>query len=58
MEYSKSFVDYLHSWFSMEEGFGVNAYMESIHSVHYYAGVTVVEKRRMYPLYCRHHLDN
>lgn len=49
IEYAKNFVDYLHGWFSMEKDFGVNDYTESMHSVHYYPGVTVIEKRKMYP---------
>ncbi len=49
IEYSKNFIDYLHAWFSMDEDLQVNEYTRSMHSVHYYPGVVVIEKRPMYP---------
>lgn len=49
IEYSKNFIDYLHAWFSMDQDLTVNEYTRSMHSLHYYPGVVVVEKRPMYP---------
>lgn len=49
IEFSKDLIDYLHAWFSRDKKLMVNEYTNSIHSVHYYPGVTVVEKAKMYP---------
>ncbi len=48
IEYSKNFIDYIHAWFSMEQGFQVNEYTKAMHSLHYYCGVVAVEKRIMH----------
>lgn len=47
IEYSKNFVDYINAWFSEQEGLEVNEYTRSMHSVHYYTGMVVVEKQIM-----------
>lgn len=48
VEYSKNFIDYIHAFFSQEKEFTVNEYSKSMHSIHYYAGVCVIEKRKMF----------
>ncbi len=48
IEYSKNFIDYIHAFFSQEKEFTVNEYSGSMHSVHYYIGICVVEKRKMF----------
>lgn len=52
IEYSKNFVDYLHAWLSKDSALEVNEYTKSMHSVHYYPGMVVVEKKKMYPPVC------
>lgn len=48
IEYSKNFVDYLNAWHSTEPAkFGISEFTKSVHSLHYYDGVLVVEKRPM-----------
>ncbi len=44
IEYSKNFVDYINAWYA--GGFG-NKYMQSMHSLHYYDSILVVEKRKI-----------
>ncbi len=49
IEYSKNFIDYIHAWFATGQELQVNEYTRSMHSLHYYFGVLVVEKKVMYP---------
>lgn len=50
IEYSKNLIDYLNAWHSREkEKFDVNEFTLSTHSMHYYDGVLVIEKRRINP---------
>lgn len=46
IEYSKNFIDFLHGWHSMEpKRFGVSDFTRSVHSLHYYDSILVIEKR-------------
>lgn len=46
IEYSKNFVDSLNAWHSVQTGkLGVTEFTRSVHSLHYYDGVLVIEKR-------------
>lgn len=49
IEYSKNFIDYLHAWFSPDPALQENRYSRSMHSLHYYDSMLVIEKRRMGP---------
>jgi hypothetical protein len=46
VEYSKNFVDYLHAWDSSQpDALRVTEFTTSVHSLHYYNGILVIEKR-------------
>ena len=49
IEYSKNFIDYIHAWFSVDPQLQENRYSRSMHSLHYYDSILVIEKRRMGP---------
>lgn len=48
IEYSKNFIDYIHAWYAKEQNLHVNEYTKNLYALHYYYGVLVVEKRKMY----------
>jgi 23S rRNA U2552 (ribose-2'-O)-methylase RlmE/FtsJ len=45
IEYCKNLVDSLHAWHSKD--IKINAFTETIHSVHFYDSMVVIEKRKM-----------
>lgn len=46
IEYSKNFVDYINAWHSVQPSrLSVTEFTKSVHSLHYYDGVLVIEKR-------------
>ncbi len=46
IEYSKNFIDYINAWHSQQpEKFTVTDFTKSVHSLHYYDSVLVIEKR-------------
>jgi len=47
IEYSKNFIDYLHAWHSRQKSLKVNSFTRSVHSLHYYDSILVIEKRPM-----------
>jgi len=48
VEYSKNFIDYINAWHSRQRlRLNVNAFTKSVHSLHYYDSVLVIEKRRI-----------
>lgn len=50
VEYSKSFIDYLHGWHSAQPGrLSVTEFTRSVRSLHYYDSILVIEKRRIEP---------
>lgn len=50
IEYSKNFIDYIHAWYSNRKDIlQPNQYSRSMHSLHYYDSVLVIEKEKMAP---------
>jgi hypothetical protein len=50
IEYSKHLVDQLNAWYTRDpEKFAPDGFTNTAHSMHYYDGVLVIEKRRMAP---------
>lgn len=47
IEYSKSFIDYLHAWHSKQNTLRVNDFTRSVFSLHYYDSIVAIEKRKM-----------
>ena len=46
IEYSKNFIDYIHAWHSRQtDRLGVTEFTRSVHSLHYYNSILVIEKR-------------
>ncbi len=45
IEYSKHFIDSIHAWHSKSPALKVNDFTRSVHSLHYYDSVLVIEKR-------------
>jgi hypothetical protein len=46
IEYSKNFIDALNAWHSVQPGrFSVTDFTRSVHSLHYYDSILVIEKR-------------
>lgn len=49
IEYSKNFIDYIHAWHSQTKVLQENQYSRSMHSLHYYNSILVIEKEKMGP---------
>lgn len=47
IEYSKNFIDYIHAWHSRSADLQENEYSRSMHSLHYYDSILVIEKEKM-----------
>ncbi len=48
IEYSKNFIDRLHAWHSLQANrLNVTEFTRSVHSLHYYDSILVIEKRTM-----------
>jgi hypothetical protein len=46
IEYSKNFIDYINAWHSLQTNrLSVTAFTKSVHSLHYYDSILVIEKR-------------
>jgi hypothetical protein len=46
IEYSKNFIDYINAWHSVQQSrLSVTEFTKSVHSLHYYDSVLVIEKR-------------
>ena len=46
IEYSKNFIDYINAWHSSQKSkFSVTEFTKSVHSLHYYDSILVIEKR-------------
>jgi len=46
VEYSKNFIDYINAWHSVQAGrLSVTEFTRSVHSLHYYNSILVIEKR-------------
>ena len=48
-EFSKTLVDSLHAWHSRQNSFKIDKYTKSVHSLHYYDSITIIEKRNIKP---------
>jgi hypothetical protein len=46
-EFSKNLVDSLHAWHSRQSSFKIDKYTKTVHSLHYYDSITIIEKRTM-----------
>lgn len=46
-ELTKNIIDSLHAWHSKQFYFKADYYTKTVHSIHYYDSLTVIEKRRM-----------
>jgi hypothetical protein len=49
IEYSKNFIDDLHAWHSLQSSLKVNEFTKTMHSLHFYDSILIVEKRAMTP---------
>lgn len=50
IEYSKNFIDQINAWHSHQPNrLSVSEFTKSVHSLHYYDSVLVIEKRKMIP---------
>lgn len=49
IEYSKALIDRIHAWYSEDPVFQEDQYSRSIHSLHYYDSILVIEKEKMGP---------
>lgn len=48
IEYSKNFIDYLHAWHSQNpKKLDVTDFTKSVHSLHFYNSILVIEKKKM-----------
>ena len=48
IEYSKNFIDYINAWHSLQpEKLRVSDFTKSVHSLHYYDSILVIEKRKI-----------
>ena len=46
-EYSKNLIDSLYAWHSRQSTFKIDKFTKTIHSLHYYDSITIIEKRTM-----------
>lgn len=51
VEYSKNFVDYINAWYNLEMS-ADNMLTRTMHSLHYYDSVLVIEKRKVHRSVC------
>ncbi len=51
IEYTKNFIDYINAWYNPNINEN-NSYTRSMHSLHYYDSMLVIEKRKMYRATC------
>ncbi len=47
IEYSKNFIDYINAFHSKNDSLKINSFTETVHSLHYYDSMLVIEKRKM-----------
>jgi hypothetical protein len=45
--FSKKLVDSIHAWHSRQSNFKIDKYTKTVHSLHYYDSITIIEKRTM-----------
>jgi len=49
IEYTKNIIDYINAWHSEQKSFQVNKFTKSVHSIHFYDSIILIEKRLMEP---------
>jgi hypothetical protein len=49
MEYTKNFIDWLNAYHSRQKSLKINSFTRSVHSLHYYDSILVIEKRPTAP---------
>lgn len=47
IEYSKNFIDYINAWHSKTNSLRVTEFTKSVHSLHYYDSILVIERRQI-----------
>jgi len=47
IEYTKNIVDDIHAWHSEQKSFKINKFTETVHSIHFYDSIILIEKRKM-----------
>ena len=47
-EFSKNLVDSIHAWHSNQSFFKIDKYTKTVHSLHYYDSITIIEKRTIH----------
>jgi len=47
IEYTKNIVDSLHAWHSQQKSFSIDKFTETVHSIHFYDSIVLIEKRPM-----------
>lgn len=52
IEYSKNMIDKLNAWHSREKSHPVSSFTKSVHSMHYYDSILVIEKRPVTKPFC------
>jgi hypothetical protein len=50
IEFSKNFIDKLHAWYKPKK-IKIDSFVRSVHSLHYYDSILVIQKRRMVALF-------
>lgn len=48
-ELTKNLVDSIHAWHSHQSAFKIDKYTKTVHSLHYYDSITIIEKRIISP---------
>lgn len=48
-EYAKNMIDYINAWHSEQKSFQINDFTKTIHSIHFYDSIILIEKRLMEP---------
>ncbi len=49
IEYTKNIIDYINAWHSEQNALTVNKFTKSVHSIHFYDSIILIEKRGMTP---------
>ena len=49
IEYGKNMIDSIHAWHSRQSNFKIDIFTKTVHSLHFYDSILIVEKRAMTP---------
>jgi 23S rRNA U2552 (ribose-2'-O)-methylase RlmE/FtsJ len=47
IEYTKNIIDYINAWHSEQKTFQINKFTRTIHSIHFYDSIILIEKKNM-----------